>query len=348
MRFVHRQFLWLLTLILPALIAFLIWSWRTRERLVAQFMTQRLLGSLIVGVSPLRRKIRLALLVLSVALLLVALARPQWGFEWEEAKQRGLDIVVALDTSKSMLAEDVKPNRLERAKLAALELGQLAKSDRLALLPFAGSAFLQCPLTSDSEIFAQNVRMLDTKTIPRDGTALPDAIETAMTVLKADESNVKTLVILTDGENHEGDPLAAAQTAARSGLRIFTIGIGTAEGELIPERDIKGRIEYHRDADGNVVKSHLAESLLQQVATEGNGFYMPLRGAKTMDTLYQEGLAPMPKSELSSRRVRRYHERYVWPLALAIVFLVIEMVLPERKSETGPANLRKRQSVGHS
>lgn len=331
MRFAHPEFLWSAALVVPALSLFLAWAWRKKQRAMSQFIQPRLLNTLLLHASPFRQKLRMVLLVLAVAFLLIALARPQWGFVWEEARQRGLDIVVALDTSKSMLAEDVAPNRLERAKLAALDLARLAKTDRLALVPFSGSAFLQCPLTMDNETFAENVRLLDTKIIPRDGTALPDAIETAMTVLTPDDRNEKALVIITDGENHEGDAVAAAHKAAKAGMRIFTVGVGTEAGEIIPVRDAKGRFDHHRDADGNVVKTRLARPLLEQVATEGDGFYLPLSGANSMEVLYHRGLEQMPKSELASRRLQRYHERYQWPLGLAIVLLLIEILIPERK-----------------
>ena len=159
--------LWLLLVLPPALLAFFWWAWRTRQRLMTQFIQARLLSALTVGISARRQKIRLACLILAVVSLLLALARPQWGFDWEEVKQRGLDIVVAIDTSKSMLAEDIAPNRLARAKLAALDLMQQAKSDRLSLVAFAGSAFLQCPLTIDDAAFRQSVETLDVNVIPQ-------------------------------------------------------------------------------------------------------------------------------------------------------------------------------------
>ena len=236
-----------------------------------------------------RQKIRVGCLVLAVACLVLALARPQWGFDWEEVKQRGLDIVVAIDTSKSMLAEDIAPNRLARAKLAALDLMQRAKSDRLGLVAFAGTAFLQCPLTIDDAAFRQSVEALDVNTIPQGGTAIAEAIETALTAYKEGD-NYKVLVLFTDGEDHDSGALEAAEKAAKEGLRIFTIGIGTAEGELLRIKDAQGGSDYVRDEQGNVVKSHLNERLLQQIAgaTEG-GFYLPLRGAKVIDTLYDAG-----------------------------------------------------------
>src|SRR5207244_138924 len=178
-----------------------------------------------VGISAARQKIAWAGLLLAVACLILALARPQWGFDWEETKQRGLDIVVAIDTSKSMLAEDIAPNRLARAKLAALDLMQQARSDRLGLVAFAGSAFLQCPLTVDDAAFRQSVEALDVNTIPQGGTAIAEAIETALTAFKEGD-NYKTLVLITDGEDHDSGALEAAKKAADGGLKIFTIGIG--------------------------------------------------------------------------------------------------------------------------
>jgi Ca-activated chloride channel family protein len=331
MNFAHQQILWLLLVLPPAMAVFFRWSLRARRRLMTQFIEARLLPGLISGLSPARRKIRLACLIGAVALALIALARPQWGFTWEEARQKGLDIVVAIDTSKSMLAEDIAPNRLARAKLAALDLMQQAKSDRLGLVAFAGRAFLQCPLTIDDNAFRQSVEALDVNIIPQGGTALAEAINTALTAFKEGD-NFKVLVMFTDGEDNDEGALDAAKRAAKEGMKIFTIGIGTPEGELLRVQDAKGRTDYVRDADGNVVKSRLNESLLREIAgaTDG-GFYLPLRGAKTIDTLYAKGLAPLPKTEGREKLVKRYHERYHWPLAAAVLLLLTEMLLPERK-----------------
>ena len=337
MRFESDLILWLLLVLPPALVAFLWWAWRQRERLLGQFIEPRLLAGLTAGVSARRRKWKLGLIVASVALLLVAVARPQWGFHWEETKQRGLEIVVAIDTSKSMLADDITPNRLTRAKLAALDLMQQAKSDRLGLVAFAGSAFLMCPLTIDEDAFRQCVDALDVETIPQGGTALAEAIDTARTAFKEGAESYKVLILFTDGEDHDERAVEAATEAAKAGLRIFTIGIGTADGEMVRLKDAKGRTDFVRDDDGNVVKSKLNEPLLQEIAKAGNGFYLPLRGAKTMDTLYEQGLAPLPKSESQARLVKRFHERYHFPLALAIALLVIEFLVSERRRSAPPA-----------
>lgn len=335
MNFAYAHILWLLLIIPPLLVVFFWWAWRERQRLMTQFIQARLLPGLISGVSPARQKVRFTLITTAFALLLIALARPQWGFTWEESKQKGLDIVVAIDTSKSMLAEDIAPNRLQRAKLAALDLMQQAKMDRLGLVAFAGGAFLQCPLTIDDNAFRQSVEALDVNIIPQGGTAVAEAITTALTAFKEGD-NFKVLVLFTDGEDNDENALEAAQAAAKEGMKIFTIGIGTADGELLRVKDAKGRTDYIRDDQGNVVKSRLNETLLQQIAgaTDGGAYYR-LTGAKTIDSLYEQFLAPLPKSEGQEKLVKRYHERYHWPLAVAIVLLLAEMLMPERKRTKG-------------
>jgi Ca-activated chloride channel homolog len=332
MRFEHPQILWLLVVLPAALAGFFWWAMRSRQKLLAQFIEARLLAQLTVGLSPARQKMRFAFLILAAAFLIIALARPQRGFDLQEVEQHGLDIVVAIDTSKSMLTTDIAPNRLERAKLAALELMQRAGADRMGLVAFAGDAFLECPLTIDNTAFQQSVQALNVNSIPQGGTALATAINTALTAFK-EKGHYKALVLLTDGEDNDSETgaLTAAQKAAKEGLKIFTIGIGTAAGDLIRVTDANGNSDYVRDEQGNVVKSHLNENLLQQIAGATGGFYLPLRGADTMDTLYERGLEPLPKSESSEKLVRRYHEQFQWPLAITILFLLAEMFLPERK-----------------
>jgi Ca-activated chloride channel family protein len=340
MTFANPSMLWLLLVIPPALLTFFWWAGRKRQQLLTQFIQARLLPTLTVGISAKRQRIRMGCLVLAAACLILALARPQWGFDWQEIKQRGLDIVVAIDTSKSMLAEDIPPNRLARAKLAALELMQRAKFDRLGLVAFAGTAFLQCPLTIDDAAFRQSLEVLDVNTIPQGGTALAAAIEAALTAYKEGD-NYKILVLFTDGEDQDSGALEAAEKAAKEGLRIFTVGIGTAEGELLHIKNVQGGSDYIRDEEGNVHKSHLNERLLQQIAgaTEG-GFYLPLRGAKAIDTLYDQGLAKLPKSQHQEKFVRQYHDRYHWPLAAAIVLLLVEVLFPERKRVSSTRSAR--------
>ena len=332
MRFANAEVLWLLLVALPALSGFLWWAWRKKRRLIGQFVQSRLLANLTSGVSTRRQKIRLALLVAAVGLILLVLARPQWGFEWEEAKQRGLDIVIAIDTSRSMLAEDVAPNRLTRARLAALDLKKLARTDRLGLVAFAGSAFLQCPLSLDDEAFRQSVNALDVNIIPQGGTALAEAIRTAQSAFKEKTDNHKILILFTDGEDHDGQAVEAARDAAKEGLRIITVGVGTPSGELLRTTDASHRVSFLKDDQGNAVKSRLNEKLLREIAQATGEIYVPLTGANTMELIYERRLAPLPKAEFNAQRVRRFHERYQWFLALAILGLLFEMFLPERKS----------------
>ena len=325
MRFEYPHLLWLLLVIPPALAAFLWWGEGVKQKLLVQFVEARLLESLTVGLSPTRRKWRYALLIMAAALLIIAIVRPQNGYDKEEVRQTGLDIVVAVDTSKSMLATDIAPNRLARAKLAALELMQTAKADRLGLVAFAGDAFLSCPLTIDDTAFQQSVQALDVNSIPQGGTALAAALDEAMTAFK-EKDHFKVLVLLTDGEDNDEGALAAAKKAAEAGLKIFTIGIGSKEGDLLNP-------DLVRDEQGNAVKSHLNEALLQEIAGAAGGFYLPLRGAETINSLYERGLEPLPKSSGHEKLVRRYHEQFQWPLAAAVLLLIAEMFLPERKRE---------------
>jgi Ca-activated chloride channel family protein len=332
MRFEYSNLLWLLLVLPPALALFFWRAARSREKLLTQFVEARLLSQLTVGISLRRRKFSFAFLILAVVLLIIALARPQRGFDLQEVEQRGLDVVAAVDTSKSMLATDIAPNRLQRAKLAALELMQKAGTDRMGLVAFAGDAFLECPLTIDNTAFQQSVQALDVNSIPQGGTAIAGAINTALTAFK-EKDHHRVLVLFTDGEDNdsETEALAAAKKAGDAGLKIFTIGIGTAAGDLIRVTDANGISDYVRDEQGNVVKSHLNEPLLQQIASVTGGFYLPLRGANTIDTLYERGLEPLPKSEGREKLVKRYHEQFQWPLAAAILLLLAEMFLPERR-----------------
>ena len=331
--------LWLLAAVVLPLIAFFWWAWRKRQELIAQFISSRLLSQLKVGVSATRQKARMAMIVIAFVFLIFALARPQWGVIEEEAFQRGLDIIVAIDTSNSMLAGDIEPSRLARAKLAALDLVRKAKTDRMGLIAFAGTAFLECPLTLDDAAFSQSVSALDTHTISEGGTAIAEAIDEARRAFKTESGNHKVLVLFTDGEDQDSEAVASAEKAADEGLIIFTVGIGTPEGERLRIRDERGQLSYLRDDQGQVVVSHLNEKLLNQIAQATKGFYLPLRGAGTMDTLYERGLAPLPKAENSARYFQRRQEHFHWPLAIAMALLIVEMFFPDRKRRRSRAAL---------
>src|ERR1043165_5792294 len=338
MNFVNSRALWAMPVVLAGVIWFLWWSWRKRQTLVRLFVSERLLPQLLENYSPSRRKLKMALQVAAVLFLMLALARPQWGFVWEEANQRSRDILVAIDTSRSMLASDMAPNRLTRAKLAALDLMRLAKNDRMGLIAFAGAAFLQCPLTLDDEAFRQSVDALDTSIIPQGGTAITEAIQTAVTTFETEEGdNHKVLIIFTDGEDHEPGAVVAAEQADNRHLKIFTVGVGTPAGELVKITDERGNSNYLKDENGNVVKSRLDEDLLRRIATAAKGFYIPLREGNAMQVLYQRGLEPLPTSDISSKLVRHLNEQYHWPLGIAIALLLIEALLPSAAKKRATA-----------
>ncbi|HVK59476.1 MAG TPA: VWA domain-containing protein [Candidatus Kapabacteria bacterium] len=330
--FGHPKLLWVGMLILPLLGLFLWATWRKRQALIRSFVQNKNLAQLTLGTSTARQKIRRVLLLFAVASLLFTIARPQWGFTWEEATQRGRDIIVAIDTSRSMLAGDLQPNRLTRAKLAALDLLKLGKFDRFALVAFSGTAFLQCPLTFDDEAFRQSVQILEPGIIPQGGTALNEAINAARRAFSEDaDENHRVLVLFTDGEDHEEGVMQTVSTAATEGMRIFTVGVGTPSGELLRIRDERGNPAYVKDDAGNVVKSRLNEPLLQEIAAKAGGFYLSLQDGNAMQVLYQKGLAPMPTSERSSKLLKKFKEQFYWPLSIAILLLILEVFIPETR-----------------
>lgn len=304
---------------------------RSRKLELSKFAAPHLLEKLCANVSGSRRNLKKTLILLSIACCFVALARPQYGFKWVEVKRKGIDILFAVDTSKSMLVEDVKPNRLKRAKFAIMDfVGQL-QGDRVGLMPFAGTAFLMCPMTVDYGAFESSLKTVDTSIIPRGGTDFAEAIREAENVL-SNEANHKILVMVTDGENLQGDVLAAAKEAAKKGMTIYTVGVGTSEGELIPFSR-KGKSGFVKDESGNFVTSQLDESMLSKIAEATGGLYVPLgQSGEGLQAIYQEKLSLIPKEEVAERRHKVPLERFVWPLAAAIFFLMLEFVVAGRKS----------------
>ena len=327
MTFANPKMFWLLATVVPLLAIFFVWTWFRRQALIRQFIPAHRIPTLTVNCSADVQKLRLGLFLAAVTLLILAMARPQSGSYLEEATQEGLDIVLAVDTSRSMLAEDQSPNRMARAKLAALDLMHLATHDRLGLVAFAGSAFLQCPLTSDNEAFRQSVNALEIGVVPEGGTDITKAIQTAARAFPPDRDTGRVLILLTDGEDHEEDALRAAHAAIAQGIRIFTIGVGTPRGELLKETDADGKFSFVKDTDGLVVKSRLDEELLNRIAAIGRGFYLPLRDPDAVARLHREGLEPLPKALLSNRVVERSHELYRWFVCLSMALLLLDVFL---------------------
>jgi Ca-activated chloride channel family protein len=331
MSFGAPQWLWGLLLI-PILIALFIRAEHRGLRRLQEFVSARLLPQLAGTVNRPRRVLRFALLLLGLSLALLSLAQPRWGYTFEDVKRKGLDLLIAVDTSRSMLSNDVQPNRLERVKLAAQDLIHELQGDRVGLIAFAGRAFLQAPLTIDYEAVMESVNDLDTTTIPEGGTNISSAIALAMQSFGKSAVGNRALIIFTDGEELSGDAVNVAKTATDAGVRIFTVGVGTPQGSLIPITSENGETAFVKDSAGQVVKSKLDDKRLREIAQATGGFYVHLEnGPRTMQQIYNEGLAKMQAAEIDVRLSRRPIERYEWPLGAALAALALSILIGERK-----------------
>ena len=311
--------------------AFYAWVARRRKALVRRFADKNLVSSLVPGASPVRRLVKTLFIIAAVMLSLLALARPQWGFEWQEVKASGVDILIALDVSKSMLATDVKPNRLERSKFAVKDLIKKLNGDRIGLVAFAGTAFTQCPLTIDYNGFMLALDDTGVGTIPRGGTSIASAIKEATNDFAGADKKYKVLVIITDGEEFEGNSLAAAQEAAKSGMKIYCVGVGSAEGDIIPATADTGERGYLTDKQGNVIKTRLNEDLLKRIAIATGGSYVrATQGEFGLTLLYDRSVSKLEKRDLESKMKRHYHEHFQIFLAIAALLLFIEPLISER------------------
>jgi Ca-activated chloride channel family protein len=339
MSFGAPEWFWAL-LAIPLLVLLFIRAERRGIRRLHEFVSARLLPQLAGTVNRVRRAIRFGLQLLGLACAVVALAQPQWGYTFQNVKRKGLDLLIAVDTSRSMDSNDVQPNRLDRVKLAAQDLVNELQGDRVGLIAFAGRAFLQAPLTIDYDAAIESINDLDTKTIPEGGTNISDAIGLAVRTFGKSATGNRGLIIFTDGEELSGDAVKAAKAAADAGVRIFTVGVGTPQGSLIPIQSDDGGTAFVKDPSGQVVKSKLDEKRLQAIAHATGGLYFHLEaGPRTMHQLYADGLAKMKAAEIDARMSRRPIERYEWPLGVALFALVLSILIRERKRERAAARL---------
>jgi Ca-activated chloride channel family protein len=329
------EWLWGL-LIIPLLVAVFIRAENRGLRRLQQFVSARLLPQLSATVNRPRRITRFGLQLLGLALALVSLAQPRGGYTFEDVKRKGLDLLIAVDTSRSMLSNDVQPNRLDRVKLAMQDLINELQGDRVGLIAFAGRAFLQAPLTIDYDAVVEAINDLDTKTIPEGGTNISCAITVATQSFGKSAMGNRALVIFTDGEELSGDAVKTAKEAADAGVRIFTVGVGTPQGSLIPVTGDDGETTFVKDSAGQIVKSKLDGKRLGEIAQANGGFYLHLEnGPRTMQQLQTEGLTKMQAAEMDVRLSRRPIERYEWPLSAALLALALSILIPERKSANG-------------
>jgi len=332
MRFGNLPLLWLL-LLAPALAAFFGWALWRKAALLRRFADSGMLRRLVAGASLPRWILKALLLLLVVAFLALALARPQWGAKEEIIQRKGLDVVVAVDVSLSMFAEDIKPNRIARSKQEILRFAENLAGDRVALVAFAGDAFLQCPLTSDYSAFRIFLDVLDPSLIDAPGTDIARAIDAGAKAFPPENKGGgdRVLVLLTDGEDHSGRALAAAKRAAAQGVRLYTVGIGSPSGVPIPVDDGRGNKAYKRDGKGNLVTTRLDPELLREIARVGGGSFYHARPGhfELLDVLKE--INALEKRELDSQRFSRFEDRYQIPLGIALFLLVLEMLISDRR-----------------
>lgn len=349
MTFANPQFL-LALLLVPAAGLFLLWAGRQRQAALARLGNPALIQRLSAVVNVRGRRWQAALTLFALAMLIVAIARPQWGSEVQEIDQQGLQVMVALDVSQSMLAQDIQPTRLDRAKLEIHDLTAQLKGDEIGIVPFSGAAFVQVPLTSDYTTALSYLRDAGPGLISRPGTVIGDAIRTAAAAFDPKLASQKVLVVMTDGEDVESDPLAAAKEAAEQGVLIYTIGFGTPEGDRVPEIDQRGRVVgYKQDAQGNPVLSRMDEATLQAIAAAAGGqYYRATPDGRELASLLAE-IDGQQRAQVQSRQTLQMIERYQIFLALAFVALVAAQLIPDRIRERMPARQTRpwRRNAGN-
>ncbi|MBQ6762711.1 MAG: VWA domain-containing protein [Bacteroidales bacterium] len=323
--FAQYRYLYLLLLVPLLLVGYGVWrSLRTRR--LRKFGDESMVKALMPSWSGPKGWVRMVLFSLAFASFVIGLARPQIGAKLSEHKTRGAEIVICLDVSNSMLSEDYSPNRLERAKLAISRLTDRLKDDRIGLIVFAGTSFVQLPVTTDYVSAKMFLGSIDTGSVPVQGTAMGDAIFTAIKSFSAQSEKSRVIIVISDGENHEDDPVAAAKEAAENGIRVYTIGVGSSEGQPIP---FEGGLL--KDKDGEIVVTKLDEDILRKVAKAGNGAYVHAGNDEFGLTPIVEDIRRLEDEEFGSLVFEEYNEQYMYFFGIALALLVIEMLIGERR-----------------
>jgi Ca-activated chloride channel family protein len=331
-RFAHIEFFWALLLLFFLL--FLYWYYNKWKKKAQHIIgDDKTVERLIEQRSYSKPLMKFILLVLAFIFLVIGIVDPRIGSKLEKVKREGIDIFIALDVSNSMLAEDIKPNRLERAKMAISNLIDKLEGDRIGIVVFAGNAYKQLPLTTDYGAAKLFLSAIDTRIVPSQGTAIGAAINLAASSFDNDKHN-KAIVIITDGENHEDDAVGAAKAAAEKGIKVFTIGMGLPEGAPIPIKDKYGnRSGFKKDQKGSTVITKLNEEMLQKIAAAGNGSYARANNAGVGLTKIYNDINKIQKKEIETKQFTDYEDRFQIYLALALLFLILEVMVSERKSK---------------
>ena len=326
MRFGNLENLNLIWLIVP-LVVFFIWSYKKKKQLLEKFVGKTLVSRLIDPLALKRSKIDNILTILAIFFIIVALAQPRWGYYWKDLKQTGVDIVIALDVSQSMLAQDIKPNRLERAKYKIADLLDMLEGDRIGLVAFAGTSYLQCPLTLDYSAARIFLNAIDTNLIPVKGTSIGDAIRTSVKAFNTQDTRSRAIILITDGEDHTGDAIESAKWAKEHETKIFVIGIGNKIGAPIPSTnpEVPG---FKKDKNGEVILTKIDEPTLQKLALETGGSYVrSVSGDMDLQKLYMESIKHEVESkEIKTERRRVWKERFQWFILAALICLTAKYV----------------------
>lgn len=329
-RFEQSEYLWYLCVVpVLAAIYFVYWQWRIRQ--INSLGSKDLLHRLIPGWAEKRQHFKIVLILLSFFFLIIAYANPQWGNKKEKIKAKSSDVFIALDISQSMMAEDISPNRLERAKRLTQNIVQSLKGNRIGLIFFAGNAYLQMPLSNDYGAAQLFVSSANTNQATTQGTAISEAIDLALRAYEPEKNNQRGLIIITDGESHDDEAIAKAVEAKEKGLNIFTIGVGTSEGAFVPYIT-QGRQQYKRDDDGYPVKSALNSELIEKLASSGGGeSYFIGEGNSVINDL-KNRIDLLQKEEVETRAFTDYKSYFQYFLLMGILFLLLEFVITERST----------------
>lgn len=333
MRFASPEMLNLLWLLVP-LYFFMRWAWKARIRALHRFASPALAERLTTGISRGKQKAKLVILFGVFVLSLTALARPLWGVKEQTLVSEGNDIFFLLDVSRSMLAEDIKPNRLERAKFEVGKLIERMQGHRVGVVIFAGEAFVQCPLTLDYTAANILLNEVNTESVPVGGTAISRAVDQAIESFPPGTEDSRVIILITDGEDTTGNPVQAAQRAKEAGVLLYTIGIGDPVGVPIPLRDEEGNLDgYVKDSEGNIHTTKLNLDDLRQMASATNGMFYPVQQADFgLNEIYNHMEQRRQQRLLETQFQNQYAERYYFFLIPAVLLLLIEMLLSDRKS----------------
>lgn len=328
-RFAHPEYFFLL-IVVPVLIGTFLYTQALKKRRLKKFGDPELLAELMPNVSYRRPVVKFFLQLFAVILLIIVLAQPQFGSKVENVKRQGIDVMIALDVSNSMMAQDIQPNRLEKAKQILSKLIDQMNDDRIGLIVFAGDAYTQLPITVDYVSAKMFLSAISTNMVPRQGTAIGTAIDLAIKSFGQKSQGGKAIIVITDGENHEDDAISAAKLAAQNGINVHVIGVGRPEGAPIP---IPGTMSFKKDKDGNVVVSKLNEEMCKNIAAAGNGIYVRADNTNNAYRIISKQLDTLAKSTTESKVFSDYSEQYQSFALIALIVLIIDFFLFDRKNK---------------